>query len=411
MSLFKRVIDSIKNSIRSLPPAIWTLNIGMTINVIAGSFLWPMNALYMETELGKTSYVIGLVLFIYAGSTAFGNWIGGALFDKLGGFRSSITGIGITFVALIGLNINHGWPFYPIFLLFIGLGQGIVFPSMNAMVGATWPEGGRRAYNAGYVLQNVGVAIGAFLGGMTAEYLSFDYSFLGFLGFYVIFLIIVIFKFRKIQPSKNFHKIEKEITHLGKGDNKNLYALLMVGIAYLLSWVGYVQWQNTIPVHVKSMGMSMDQYASFWVLNGAFIVIMQPFLSRILRLFHLSNKKLIITGLFIFMVSHFITGNVQTYNGYLLSMCILTTAEMLIWPTVPTIANKLAPKGKRGMFQGITAMFGTGGRALGPMFGLIIADAFDIRTLFMGIIGLMAIACVFVYYHDYWINKTTVTSV
>lgn len=406
MSSLTRMLDFIKNSIRTLPPEIWTLNLGMTINVIAGSFLWPMNALFMKSELGKSSLVIGTVMFLYAGSTALGNWIGGYLFDKLGGFRSVITGIGITFIALIGLNINHGWPYYPIFLIFIGLGQGIVFPTFNAMVGTTWPEGGRKAYNAGYVLQNLGVAIGAYLGGMTAEYLSFDYSFRGFLGFYVIFLLIAVFKIRKIQPKKSYHIEEKGNAHLGQGDNKRLYSLLMVGFAFLLCWVGYVQWQNTIPVHMKSMGMSMDQYANFWVLNGIFIVFMQPVLSRTLRSFKLSNKKLIILGLCIFMVSHFITGNVQTYNGYLLSMCILTLAEMLIWPTVPTIANNLAPKGKSGMFQGISAMFATGGRAIGPMVGLMIADAYSIQVLFMGIIGLMAIGGVFVYFHDFWLNKS-----
>lgn len=411
MSLLTSVKDSIKNSMRSLPPAIWTLNLGMTINVIAGAFLWPMNALYMETKLGKTSLIIGIVMFLYAGSTALGNWIGGTLFDRFGGFRAAITGIGITFMALIGLNINHGWPCYPIFLVFIGLGQGIVFPSFNAMVGTTWPEGGRKAYNAGYVLQNLGVAIGAFLGGKTAAYLSFDYSFLGFLGFYVIFLLVAIFKIRKIKPSANYHKVVEENTHFEKGDNRRLYALLMVGFAFLLCWVGYVQWQNTIPVHVKSMGMSMDQYANFWVLNGAYIVLMQPVISRILRYFKLSNKRLIITGLCIFMISHFITGNVQSYKGYLLSMCILTTAEMLIWPTVPTIANNLAPKGKSGMFQGITAMCATGGRAIGPIIGLTISDAYGIRVLFMWIIVLMAVAGIFVYFHDYWIKRSPETSI
>ncbi|MDF2557479.1 MAG: transporter [Bacillales bacterium] len=411
MSFIKRLIDSMKNSISSLPSEIWTLNLGMTINVIAGSFLWPMNALFMKSELGKPSFVIGVVMFIYAGSTALGNWVGGALFDKFGGYRSTITGIVITLTALVGLNINHGWPCYPLFLMFIGLGQGIVFPSINAMVGTTWPEGGRKAYNAGYVLQNLGVAIGAYLGGMTAEYLSFDYSFRGFLGFYIIFLLIAIFKIRKIKPRINYSITKKEDAHLEKGDSKRIYALMMIGFAFLLCWVGYVQWQNTIPLHVRSMGMTMDQYANFWMLNGSFIVFMQPVLSRILRYFKLSNKKLIIIGLLIFMISHFITGNVQSYKGYLLSMCILTTAEMLIWPTVPTIANNLAPRGKSGMFQGISAMFATGGRAIGPLIGLTIADAFSIQVLFMGIIGLMAIAGVFVYFHDFWLNKNSERSV
>ena len=33
-------------------------------------------------------------------------------------------------------------------------------------------------------------------------------------------------------------------------------------------------------------------------------------------------------------------------------MVILTFGEMFVWPAVPTIANKLAPEGKQGQYQG-----------------------------------------------------------
>ena len=39
---------------------------------------------------------------------------------------------------------------------------------MYAMVGSIWPEGGRKAFNAIYLAQNVGVAIGPAIAGIVA---------------------------------------------------------------------------------------------------------------------------------------------------------------------------------------------------------------------------------------------------
>lgn len=105
-----------------------------------------------------------------------GNLLGGVLFDKWGGYKSTLVGIVITLVSILGLVFFHGWPLYVVWLALIGFGSGMVFPSMYAMVGTVWPEGGRRAFNAMYVGQNVGIAIGTACGGLVASY-RFDYIF------------------------------------------------------------------------------------------------------------------------------------------------------------------------------------------------------------------------------------------
>ncbi len=130
-----------------------------------------------------------------------GNLLGGVLFDKWGGYKSILVGIVITLVSILGLVFFHGWPLYVVWLALIGFGSGMVFPSMYAMVGTVWPEGGRRAFNAMYVGQNVGIAIGTACGGLVASY-RFDYIFLANFILYFVFFLIAFIGFRGMEDKK-----------------------------------------------------------------------------------------------------------------------------------------------------------------------------------------------------------------
>ena len=59
-------------------------------------------------------------------------------------------------------------------LVLLGFGGGMIVPAIYAMAGAVWPNGGRQTFNAIYLAQNIGVALGAALGGFVAEF-SFNY--------------------------------------------------------------------------------------------------------------------------------------------------------------------------------------------------------------------------------------------
>lgn len=71
-----------------MPRALWLLIIGMAVNVIGSSFLWPLNTIYIHDYLGKSLSVAGIVLMLNAGATVIGNLFGGNLYDKLGGYKS-----------------------------------------------------------------------------------------------------------------------------------------------------------------------------------------------------------------------------------------------------------------------------------------------------------------------------------
>ncbi len=389
-----------------LPKSIWILNLGMMVNVIAGSFLWPLNVIFMTRELGATLITAGVVMMIMAGVSAIGNMLGGLLFDQIGGFRTSSIGVLVTFIALIGLNVDAGWPYYPIFISLIGLGQGIVFPAMFAMIGTTWPEGGRKPYNVCYLFQNLGVAIGTGMGGLIAG-ISYHLAFTGFLIFHLLFIMIIWFGIRKIKPIEPSQKVLKTASEeTGAG---TIGALLMISFAYFLCWLGYVQWQGVVPDYVTNHGLTLQQYGLFWTINGALIVCLQPILGRLMTAWRITLKMQILIGIFIFIGSFWLTANASGFTAFLVAMSVLTIGEIFIWPAVPNIANSIAPPGKAGLFQGIVSTAATCGRMVGPLFGSTLVLAYSFHGVFIVMMCLMLLAIVSTYLHNRFLHVTIIS--
>lgn len=381
-----------------MPRALWLLIIGMAVNVTGNSFLWPLNTIYIHNMLGKSLSVAGVVLMLNSAASVLGNLIGGSLFDRIGGYRSILSGIGITLLALIGLTLWHGWPAYVVFMIIIGFGTGVIFPAMYAMAGSVWEEGGRKAFNAIYVAQNLGVAIGSSLGGIVADY-SFQLIFLANTLLYIVFLAIAVFGYRgmsvhvgKRAPSKH----EK----LPLKNNKNLHALMILSLGYLLCWVAYVQWSTTIAAYTQQIHISLTQYSLLWTMNGALIVLGQPIIQLFIKKFTKSLKLQMLVGIFIFMISFLVAGYAHAFSGFMAGMIILTIGEMFVWPAVPTVAFDLSPKGREGFYQGIVNSTATGGRMVGPLLGGMLVDLYGMSTLFFVLIGLFFLAILTTIFYD-----------
>ncbi|RFU66278.1 MDR family MFS transporter [Peribacillus glennii] len=375
-----------------MPRALWILIIGMALNVTASSFLWPLNTIFIHDHLGKSLSVAGFVLLANALASVVGNLVGGSLFDKIGGYKTSLAGIFITVTASIGLAINHEWIPYIIFLTISGFGTGIVFPAIFAMAGSCWKAGGRKAFNAVYVAQNLGVALGSALGGVIASF-SIEYIFAANMGMYLLFMLLAIFGFKGMEGD-----LAAQTTILNEKQPMKsqirLYALLMLCLGYCLCWVGYVQWQSTIAAYTQQIGITLKQYSLLWTINGALIVLAQPLVSTLIKWFAKSLKIQLITGMLIFIISFSVAANAEGFSGFLTAMVILTIGEMFVWPAVPAAADELATKGKEGLYQGIVNSTATGGRMFGPLFGGFLVDWNGMNMMF-GVLSVFFIMAIF----------------
>lgn len=375
-----------------MPRSVWLLIIGMLMNTVGNSFLWPLNTIYMHDHLNQSLSVAGLVLMGNAAAGVVGNLLGGYIFDKFGGFRSIMVGTVITIIGLICLVIWHGWPYYVWFLTLIGFSGGMVYPSMFAMIGTAWPEGGRKGFNAIYLAQNLGVAIGPAMAGVVANK-SFDYLFVADLFMYVLFFFIAL-SYKTILTEHTIAPGAIMSERAKVKDRASLYALIILGIGYLLSWMVYIQWTTTISSYTQDLDISLNQYSILWSVNGLLIVLGQPIINPLVKRMGEFYKGQIFIGVGIFIISFFVVSFASTFKMFLVAIIILTFGEMFVWPIVPTIVSKLAPKGRDGSYQGIINSFSAIGRMIGPFIGGVLADQYGMKITFYTLMGVLVIALI-----------------
>lgn len=362
-----------------MPKSVWFLILGMLVNTTGNSFLWPLNAIYMHDYLGKTLAIAGIVLMLNSAAGVVGNLVGGYLFDRIGGYKAIMLGIILTVVLLVGLTKWHEWPYYVWFLTLLGFSGGIVFPSMFALAGTAWPEGGRKAFNAIYLAQNLGVAVGPALAGIVADS-GFDYVFKVNLWMYVLFFFIALLTFKRVETGsiapKNVVSERKRVS-----DKAPFYALLIISSSSVLCWLAYSQWSATISSYTQDLGLSLKQYSLLWTINGLLIVAAQPLIAPLVRRWEKHLKRQLVFGVVLIAISFGIVVFAGDFKMFAFAMVVLTFGEMFYTPVLPTIANQLAPKGHQGFYQGIINSAATSGRMIGPLFGGIMVDQFGMMAL------------------------------
>ncbi len=386
----------------NIPKSVWWLVIGMALNITGASFLWPLNTIYMKEELGKSLTTATLVLMVNSFGMVVGNLLGGSLFDKLGGYRTIMIGAFTCLTSTTLLNFFHGWPWYAVWLVLLGFGGGMIVPTIFAMAGAVWPNGGRTTFNAIYLAQNMGVALGAALGGFVAE-LSFNYIFIANLIMYVLFTLIAVTQFNLEYHAKM--KAPDSIDIKSKENKKRFMALLALCGMFAICWIAYIQWETTIASYTQELNISLSQYSILWTVNGIMILVAQPLIRSVIVLLKGNLKAQMFVGILIFMLAFFVTSFAQQFTVFLIGMIILTFGEMFVWPAVPTIANYLAPEGKQGQYQGVVNSASTVGKAFGPFIGGVLVDTFNMSAMFIGIMLLLIVAMIFLAVFDKGLPK------
>ncbi|WP_088839353.1 MULTISPECIES: MFS transporter [unclassified Listeria] len=384
---------------RWLPRDLWIVIVGMVLLYTGLSFIWPFNMVYMTTELGMSDMDASLVLLVNSFVGMVASVVGGIIFDRLTGYISLMIGTCILVVGTFLLMTFHSYPYFVWNLWLVGVAMGMVFAGLYAAAGLTHPSGGRTGFNAIYVAQNIGVAVGPFLAGFLAER-GMGQVYLGAFLFAIFYALFFFIFFRKIDWKSE--KLGAETKHRKRGgarEKATKWGLISMGLlllTYLFCQLPHVQWQSNLSTYMTAdVGVSASEYGKLWSLNGALIVLGQLILIPLIHRFKKHLLLQVYIGILLFALSFVFAMQATVYSGFVLGMIFLTLGEMFAWPAIPTIAYQLAPKGSAGLYQGLVNGMATAARMLAPFLGAVVVTKFGgITALFIGIFSLLLLAFV-----------------
>ncbi|NJJ39170.1 MFS transporter [Paenibacillus apii] len=338
------------------------------------------------------------MLLLVSITTLIGNFFGGRLFDRIGGYKTVLLGLCISIISLTGLVINHDWPLYAVFLVITGLGTGIIFTSVNSLATSLSDYDHRYVFNSIYLGLNIGVAAGTSIAGFIADF-NISLIFIANLLLYIAFLMIVLLFYKDmgaISPQSD----SKELNEAGdRSKGKRLIHVFVICFVYFVVWMGYVQWQSTISAYLPKVNISIKQYSFLWTINALLIILGQPLISLIIKKVAHTNKIQIYMGVTLFIFSFIVLIFSQQYIGFMAAIVLLTLGEMFVFPAIPAMINAISPSHAKGSYQSFVNMSSTLGRALGPMLGGVMVEQLSYVYLYLAAIILMVIS-VFIFHYN-----------
>ncbi|WP_125573826.1 MDR family MFS transporter [Levilactobacillus huananensis] len=356
------------------------LVVGALFSSIGMSFIWPLTTIYLHNRLGASLTKVGVILLFYSLANVVGSVLGGRLFDRRNPYYLTIGGILLSLVTLGGLIINHGWPAFPIALLFLGLASGWTLTMVNSLGTTIHSRDGRYIFNMLYFAQNLGVVLGTALVGYvysTSVTLLFAIAF----ALFVLFLIVVVRHYKAPAVTQPKVVSAKEKVQI-KIPRPNQRIMLTFFFSLMVIWIMYTQWESNLSVYMTGMGIPMKSYSLLWTLNGGLIVVLQVFINWLGNYF--SNLYLqVYAGIFFLAISFVTLIFAKDYMHFTIAMIILTMGEATAFPAIPAIVNNLTPAAVKGKYQGMSNAWTSVGKAIGPLMGGIIIDQTSYTLLFI----------------------------
>jgi len=356
--------------------------------------MWPINTIFIHNYLHKSLAVAGIVLFFNSLCNFIGNYIGGKMFDRLGGHKTAMINASIALIALMGLIINHNWPAFPIFLSMLGFGIGGTYTVINSSAAFIGGVDRYKVFNNIYMGSKIGSLIGTAICSVIVGIqisLVFVADFICVLGFLVMayFLYNNPAKIGKKEPAKKVSFKWKLTPGIG-------WIILFLN----LTWIVNSQWGSNISTHLTDIGVPVGKYSFLWTINSLIVIVFLPVLNHFAGKRDWFKKIQVALGVVLFIVALGSLVGSTHYLSYAAGMVFLILGEMLVYPTVAALVSETTPKSESGLYQSIVSMSENFPKAIGPFLGGVLIEKSSYNTMFL-LAMIMLVLSLFVLWRAY----------
>ena len=379
------------------------LSIVMLINR-SGSMVLPFLGVYMTDHLKFSLENTGIVLSFYGIGSVLGSWLGGFLTDKFGEYYIQSWSLFLSAPIFIIMPFFSSVEMMAL-LIFLQSTISDTFRPANSVAITKYarPENLTKAFSLNRMAINLGFSIGPALGGILSG-ISYNFLFVvNGIGAVTAGIIYVIFfrrrnkifrEKKKLEPTKT---IEKTVT---KSPYKD-YPFLLYSFLCAVFAVCFFQFFNTIPLFYKDVA-KLDQSTIGFILgySGFIIVLLEmPLVSlaeRVLKIPQILSIGIIMSG-----VSYLLLLFGSNIPLLLLSMSILSIAEIWVLPFMSTVTALRAERGNKGAYMGLNGIAFSFSFIFTPFLGTYVVSHFGFDSLWIGSFAILLVTAFLIF----WITK------
>jgi predicted MFS family arabinose efflux permease len=401
--MFQQAFTRYINNFRGFTREVWILAIITFINR-AGTMVFPFLTKYLHEDLHFSLDQVGTVLVCFGTGSMLGSWIGGKLSDKIGFYKVmvfSMIASGLSFFIIQYITTFYGLCIAMFCIMVIA---DMFRPAMFVSLGTyAKPENRTRAFTLVRLAINFGFMAGPAMGGLIILGIGYKGLFWADGASCIISILIFMFLVKEKEKVKPESLPIEQVSNRTLANDKLFWLFLFC--SFITATV-FFQLFSTLPLyHHKQYGLSEFQTGLLMSFNGLLVLLCEMPIVGYVERKNIPKIKPIAIGALLMALSFF-SLLFEGWAGILvISMIIISYAEMFNFPFSNGFAMNRAPRGREGQYMAYYTMMFSLAHIVSGKTGLAIishkegVEDYAANWIFMGSIAIIA-ACALV-----WLQK------
>jgi len=385
------------NNFRGFSREVWILTIITFINR-AGTMVLPFLSKYLKEDLHFTYGQVGWVMVCFGAGSMIGSWLGGKLSDKIGFYKIMVFSLFTS--GLLFFVIQFITSFYCLCIAMFGIMviADMFRPAMFVSLSAyAKPENRTRALTLVRLAVNLGFAAGPAMGGLIIVGIGYQ----GLFWADGASCIISILVFRLLVKEKKKPAIPETFTESTAklrtaGNDRPFWLFLFCSFATAMV---FFQLFSTLPLyHKEQFNLTEFHTGLLMSLNGLLVFLLEMPIVGYLERKNVPKLKIVLWGAFLMALSFFILLFDSWIGILVISILIITFAEMFNFPFSNAFAMGRAPRGQEGRYMAAYTMTFSAAHIMSAKVGMGIISlwGYNANWFFMGSFGI--ISCIVLVY-------------
>jgi predicted MFS family arabinose efflux permease len=398
--MIKALSQSYIGAFKGLSREIWLLTAITFINR-AGTMVVPFLSKYLKEDLDFSYSQVGWVMVFFGIGSFLGSWLGGKLADKIGFYKVMIFSLIANGVLFIALQYVKTFELFCIAILVIITIADMFRPAMFVSLKAYSQTHNRtRSLTLVRLAVNLGFSIGPALAGLIIVGIGYGGLFWIDGATCIIAALLFMWWVKDKHALHDAANPDEPVAPLAPKKFDTPY-FVFLGIIIAMGMM-FFQLFSTMPLYHKEVHKLTELDTGLLLsLNGLLIFLLEMPMVNYIERQNYNHIKLIMLSLLMFSASLLVL-LITPWAGWLVvSIIIITFAEMFSFPFGNAFAMSRAPKGQEGKYMAYYSMAFSVAHILGAKAGMEIVgvSSYDMNWFVMGLLGLVA------FFVAFWLKK------